>query len=590
MKIKMTIIMPVAIAAILMVLSELMPNLNGFNFSLLGLVLTLALYPSFSLRIGEQQNRRLTVLNENGFFKWLLSGLAIRLTLAIIFSVITAFFVILFVVETPMSGWVFFIIGSSCLFWLKGVMRNKLNKEYRYPYNELRENTLAKLVASGCVTICTASAMLIVKSTEPTTDLIFTSHLLQEMVSISEFFGFWNDFLINKLIKSAEFKYTILGVVLLFFKFTAGFYLLFSVLDSVTLPQQILGKSISGIEHFENPNWHAKQSLVWAASLTIFLAIILWFPVTAKLEYLSSKRFFTENKEPIRKKAIQLIEVTVELINGEFYQPGTIDKIEAYEKTIQIKYDASNFNTLMKKEINLAFIQMEKNTDIFLDHYYSLGAEYMRIAKMFSGELDQYLKKELLKALETNDPFKKITILVEREKQLRENFFSLRNEHLYELQELLERNVILIKPNQKPKISKHKDSLLLGYDLGNLIKDPEKALPVRFGVSVGSGVIVGLIVKKIIAKGTLKTLATAIAKVAAKKAAGVGVGAGIGGVIGSVVPGIGTAVVAGVGSVVGAVSMEWLGLQLDEAVNRDELRADILEAISQQKRDLLNSL
>ena len=68
MKIKMTIIMPVAIAAILMVLSELMPNLNGFNFSLLGLVLTLALYPSFSLRIGEQQNRRLTVLNENGFF------------------------------------------------------------------------------------------------------------------------------------------------------------------------------------------------------------------------------------------------------------------------------------------------------------------------------------------------------------------------------------------------------------------------------------------------------------------------------------------------------------------------------------------
>jgi hypothetical protein len=192
MKIKMTIIMPVAIAAILMVLSELMPNLNGFNFSLLGLVLTLALYPSFSLRIGEQQNRRLTVLNENGFFKWLLSGLAIRLTLAIIFSVITAFFVILFVVETPMSGWVFFIIGSSCLFWLKGVMRNKLNKEYRYPYNELRENTLAKLVASGCVTICTASAMLIVKSTEPTTDLIFTSHLLQEMVSISEFFGFWN--------------------------------------------------------------------------------------------------------------------------------------------------------------------------------------------------------------------------------------------------------------------------------------------------------------------------------------------------------------------------------------------------------------
>ena len=586
----MTILLPIVIAAILMVLSELMPNLNGFNFSLLGLVLTLALYPSFSLRIGEQQSRRLTIFNDNGVLKWLLSGLAIRSALAIILSVTAAFFIILFVVETPMSGWAFFIIGSSCLFWLKSVIRNKLNKEYRYPYNELRENTLAKLVASGCVTICTALAILLAKSTEPTADLIFTSHLLQEMVSISEFFGFWNDFLINNLIKSTEFKYTVLGVVLLFFKFTSGFYLLFSVLDSVTLPQQILFKSISGIEHFEKPNMHAKHSLVWATSLTIFLAIILWFPVTAKLEYLSSKRFFTENKEPIRKKAIQLIEVTVELINGEFYQPGTIDKIEAYENSIQIKYDASNFNTLMKKEIDLAFLQMEKNTDIFLDHYYSLGAEYVRIAKMFSGELDEYLQKELLKALETNDPFKKITVLVEREKQLRENFFSLRNDSLTGLQELLERNVILIKPNQKPKISKHKDSFLLSYDLGSLIKDPEKALPVRFGVSVSSGVIVGLIVKKIVAKGTLKTLATAIAKVAAKKAAGVGVGAGIGGAIGSVVPGIGTAVVAGIGSVVGAVTIEWLGLQLDEEVNRDKLREDILEAINQQRQDLLSSL
>ena len=574
----MTILLPIVIAAILMVLSELMPNLNGFNFSLLGLVLTLALYPSFSLRIGEQQSRRLTIFNDNGVLKWLLSGLAIRSALAIILSVTAAFFIILFVVETPMSGWAFFIIGSSCLFWLKSVIRNKLNKEYRYPYNELRENTLAKLVASGCVTICTALAILLAKSTEPTADLIFTSHLLQEMVSISEFFGFWNDFLINNLIKSTEFKYTVLGVVLLFFKFTSGFYLLFSVLDSVTLPQQILFKSISGIEH------------LWATSLTIFLAIILWFPVTAKLEYLSSKRFFTENKEPIRKKAIQLIEVTVELINGEFYQPGTIDKIEAYENSIQIKYDASNFNTLMKKEIDLAFLQMEKNTDIFLDHYYSLGAEYVRIAKMFSGELDEYLQKELLKALETNDPFKKITVLVEREKQLRENFFSLRNERLTGLQELLERNVILIKPNQKPKISKHKDSFLLSYDLGSLIKDPEKALPVRFGVSVSSGVIVGLIVKKIVAKGTLKTLATAIAKVAAKKAAGVGVGAGIGGAIGSFVPGIGTAIVAGVGSVVGAVAVEWLGLQLDEMVNREELSRDILDAIRQQKQDLINSL
>ena len=53
---------------------------------------------------------------------------------------------------------------------------------------------------------------------------------------------------------------------------------------------------------------------------------------------------------------------------------------------------------------------------------------------------------------------------------------------------------------------------------------------------------------------------------------------------------IGTAIVAGVGSVVGAVAVEWLGLQLDEMVNREELSRDILDAIRQQKQDLINSL
>ena len=325
------------------------PDLSGVWFSVSLLIVTIALYPHYSLALGERQSKRLTIYNDTGLIKWFLSGFTLRIITSILLCIVSGVFLSIFLNELTKFDWFLFILASSGAFILRNKIERTSDKEYRYPYNELRENTLAKLVASGCVTICTALAILLAKSTEPTADLIFTSHLLQEMVSISEFFGFWNDFLINNLIKSTEFKYTVLGVVLLFFKFTSGFYLLFSVLDSVTLPQQILFKSISGIEHFEKPNMHAKHSLVWATSLTIFLAIILWFPVTAKLEYLSSKRFFTENKEPIRKKAIQLIEVTVELINGEFYQPGTIDKIE--KKTFDKELQVSVFSTFYSGRI-----------------------------------------------------------------------------------------------------------------------------------------------------------------------------------------------------------------------------------------------
>jgi hypothetical protein len=209
---------------------------------------------------------------------------------------------------------------------------------------------------------------------------------------------------------------------------------------------------------------------------------------------------------------------------------------------------------------------------------------------MLSGELDNYLKNELKTALETNDPFQNLSNLISREQQIRAEFFGIRNEQLLSLQALLLENEITPSIQQKPVIMAEKRSRLLDYKLSELMKDPETALPIRLGFSAASGVIVGLVIKKVVAKGTIKVLATAIGKFAAKKAAGAGVGAVVGGTIGSVVPGIGTAILAGVGTVAGTLLVEWGTIELDESVNREEFRNEIILEIRKQKQELLKTL
>ena len=75
---------------------------------------------------------------------------------------------------------------------------------------------------------------------------------------------------------------------------------------------------------------------------------------------------------------------------------------------------------------------------------------------------------------------------------------------------------------------------------------------------------------------------------------GVGVGAAAGAAVGSVVPLLGTtagAIVGGiVGGVVVGVSIDKLLLELEEAINRDDFKREILSAIDEARLEFKNKL
>ena len=61
---------------------------------------------------------------------------------------------------------------------------------------------------------------------------------------------------------------------------------------------------------------------------------------------------------------------------------------------------------VLEKAINAGFRpSMEENIDLYLDWYYSLPAEYVRLGKMLVGNLEGYMARELKAKLGSGEPF-----------------------------------------------------------------------------------------------------------------------------------------------------------------------------------------
>ena len=187
------------------------------------------------------------------------------------------------------------------------ILRNKIertsDKEFRYPYSIIRENSWAKTILSSTTAAGSVLAFLFLGISENVGASFFKSNLLQEMVSLSEVFGFLNDYISVNFISSGDFLLVVVGLILIFLKYFTGYFLLFSILDCVTLPKMILWKTVSGIEFFERRDEYAKHGLTWAVAITVFLSLAVWFPVTAQLEYMSSKRLIT-TKDQLKKRLL----------------------------------------------------------------------------------------------------------------------------------------------------------------------------------------------------------------------------------------------------------------------------------------------
>lgn len=330
--------------------------------------------------------------------------------------------------------------------------------------------------------------------------------------------------------------------------------------------------------------------LAGTAAVISFIVLFVLVPVAVQLDLM-------QQRSPWLGERFDETKRFVEQIDDSFYREGTLAQLQAAKPAALL--DAEQSTAEVRAATERAFEAMEANVDGFLDWYYSLGAEYARLGRLLIGDLETYLAQQLTERLGAGNPFAEAeTKLADALAQNEAATAAFRKAAA----DILAAN--RIGSADDPRLAA--DTVVVErLSFASLMSTPvdlvgfEQRLLAGAGVGAASGVVGALVAKsvvsKVVAKGGLKLAAQGLGKILASKAAGASggtaAGATVGGLAGSVVPGLGTAIGATIGGIIGGVvtgvAVDATLLRLDEAVNRDEFRADIIAALRATRADVL---
>lgn len=326
-----------------------------------------------------------------------------------------------------------------------------------------------------------------------------------------------------------------------------------------------------------------------ACALFTFVTLFIGVPLLAGVETQVRAR-------PQLQQLVAGTRMRVERIGEEYFAPGTIAALERARRVALARLDISTAE--LRTATDAAFTAMEGNVDLYLDWYYSLGAEYARIGHLLAGDLEDYMARRFAETLTQDKLFADV------ERALAASLVnSAEANALYARlsDNILAQNRIAVPPQQVTVVQQ--------LDMGEVLTPPEHAellgVQNRLLLASGGGAIAGVLgsaiagklIAKVVTKSSFKLATQAAAKLVASKAAGTTLGAGAGatagGAIGSIVPGFGTAIGALIGGVLGGlavgVGIDKALIEFEEAVGRDAFRAELLQALDEARRDYLSA-
>ncbi len=305
-----------------------------------------------------------------------------------------------------------------------------------------------------------------------------------------------------------------------------------------------------------------------ASALITFVTLFVYVLLFTQLE-----KWIGDHPNAIA--AIKKIEHEAERIDGVLYNPGTIQKIEVAKAVALGKLNVSR--ATLEGQIDRAFDRMEHNVDRYLDWYYSLPAEYVRIAKLMMGEIEGYMEKKLNEQLQQGQAFKEVSDAIAGALASQKNVMDA---YLPVVKVIMDASRMVPPPADEAKVVKD-------MSLSDILSLPSHLDIVEIENRVAGGAVAAgvsaAIAAKVASKGVFKAAAKALSKMAVSKAAAVLGGAAIGAAIGSILPGVGTVVVGALGGVIGGLAIDGALLKLEEVISRDEFKKEILVAIREAR-------
>ena len=381
---------------------------------------------------------------------------------------------------------------------------------------------------------------------------------------------------------------TVLGSFIVYFNACA-------MLSCFLIPGREYRRVFGPLSNSDSPGPLTMSRLGMTVAITTFLTLFIYLPVFAYLEaWVQQRPEISRQAEEVQAQII----TRLERIDDDYFREGTLAELD--QARIDALRDVDVSLERFERQVEQAFMQLEGNVDIYLDWYYSLVGEYGRIANLLVGDLETYMVRKLEESLMQGDAFGEVqaafnTALAEHEEAQR----------IYraDAQDIMAGN--RIEPGSDEVVLVSRQAALADV-LSPPVHQDMISLEQRMLVSSGGGAVAGVVsaviiqkvVAKVVSKNTFKLAAKTMSKLIAGKVAGSGAGAGAGAAagaaLGSVVPGIGTAIGAVIGGFVGGVAVgvtvDKMLIEIEEAVNREQFRAEIMAAIDEARAEFMASI
>ena len=544
----------------------------------------IALSGAYSLAVN--QARTVSFYRQGGWAYWLFSRRFIKALLWITWSLVTSFLMLVLFVSYSKIDW----LGLAALipiYWIiqkksRHFLASELKKGYVLTNYSL---TWARWICLVIVLIF--YGVLIIYFDEPSSYRPLLDTVIEQQKVIVENPGSWTvrfaleistfknglqSWMRQQLGQFGKIWSHLIGIlvgVVIFFNATATlssfvihrheYRRIFGIITDDDLPAPILKKTV----------------ILSFAAITFFLFFVCGRSALNFEELLHLHPEWLEKIHALENRIYGAVDG--DQIDNNCYSANTIKKIQDSNANFLVKLNASGLRGKLENSIDKGYEQMEKNVDGYLDWYYTLGADYVRLVDVIIGKSD--MKTELEKKLNKGEVAQKLS--EEIDQALAKNQFI--NEHKSEVKRILEKNLLTGDCS--------KVNILQSMSLKDMFNMPDYIIgSTNFKNRLAAGGILatgvgGAVLTKVIYKGAFKVVGKGLSKVVLNKAGSASAMAIIGGAAGSIVPVVGT----GIGVLAGAgfgVLLDKGILMLEEYIDRKEFEDKIITGIRESKAEL----
>ena len=413
-------------------------------------------------------------------------------------------------------------------------------------------------------------------------------------------------------------------------------------LKRVFLPLETIGAGQEAVARASRGTGAPQSVLLKAPIVAAVAAPLILVGAFAASDSALAQMKAADELTPAENLVREAFGTTAYVLDGKYYDQQQVQTLmeETAVKTAALSEDARND---LIPRVNAVFDARVANVDSYLDWYYSLGADYERLGKLITGTIESFVADQLTESLEAGvDDSEFVSTLqsyVDQAAAINAEYEEgLANSELIGIPEWLLTSTEAITT----------DFLSGPIEPTQRLLDAGERFGISATVGGAGGIVAGVVTSKAVGgaaekaatsagekaatnvassagekaaasaagdaveKATGKQAAKAAEKAVTKnigskiveKAAGKaffkaivsriggmlgsrGVGAAVGGAAGTLVgPGVGTAVGIAAGAAIG-VGVDYGLLMLDEAQNRESYKAEIIEAIEEERAEAL---